>query len=315
MSLWSQYILAHSIEEALQALESAPGPACPVAGGTDLLLELQQGHHSPIHTLVDITQIPELNRLELSGFPGPSPEPGSEISLAPRDWEHSLFIGAAVPVRRIVLSPLVKEHALCVCEACELIGGPQVRSAATLGGNVAHALPAADGMIALCAMGAQAEIASAQGRRLEPVLRLFKGPGKSALQLDREILVGFYLPVRQPMQASAFDRIMRPQGVALPILNTAVWLEREDETIRDVRIIIGPSGPVPQRAVELERALIGARFTRDAAASAARLVETSLHFRTSAYRASAEYRYKVGEVLLEDVLNTAWNRAEAMVKI
>ncbi len=315
MSIWSQYILAYSIKEALQALESASGPACSVAGGTDLLLELQQGHHSPIHTLVDITQIPELNRLELEEFPRSALKPGSEISSPPRAWEQSLFIGAAVPVDRIVRSPLVKEHALCVCEACELIGGPQVRNTATLGGNVAHALPAADGMIALCAMDAQALVASAQGRRLEPVLSLFLGPGKSALQLDREILVGFYLPVRQQMQASAFDRIMRPQGVALPILNTAIWLERENETIRDVRIVIGPSGPVPQRAIELEKALIGERYTPDAVARSARLISTSLHFRTSAYRASAGYRHQLGEVLLEDVLNTAWNRAEAMVKI
>ncbi|MCL4560899.1 MAG: FAD binding domain-containing protein [Chloroflexi bacterium] len=312
MSLWSQYTLTYSIEEALRALETAPGPALPVAGGTDLLLELQQGHHPPIHTLVDITRIPELGRLEIQ--PSTSfPRSAWERSRPP--WERALFIGAAVPVRRVVDSPLVQEHALCVSEACELIGGPQVRNTATLGGNVAHALPAADGMIALVAMDAQAEIASAQGRRLEPILKLFRGPGESALRLDREILVGFHLPLKQPGQASAFGRVMRPQGVALPILNTAVWIEREEELIRDIRIAFGPSGPVPQRATELEKALLGEKYSREAVAKAVALISTSLHFRTSAYRASAGYRYQLGEVLLEDVLAAAWNRTEQVVRI
>ncbi len=157
MSICTTYLIAKSISEALDALGSASGPARPIAGGTDLLLELQQGRQAPVHTLVDISQIPELNLLEQRG--------------------DTLFIGAAVPVQLVANSPLVLEHALAVSEACQLIGGPQVRNAATLGGNVAHALPAADGMIGLCALDAKAQVVSAQGLRLEPILSLFKGPG------------------------------------------------------------------------------------------------------------------------------------------
>ncbi len=67
MNFWSKYILSTSIDEALQALSAAPGPARPVAGGTDLLLDLQQGHQTPVHTLVDISRIPEMQSLELRG--------------------------------------------------------------------------------------------------------------------------------------------------------------------------------------------------------------------------------------------------------
>ena len=133
-------------------------------------------------------------------------------------------------------------------EACGLIGGPQVRNTATLGGNVAHALPAADGTIALVALDARVEIASRDGRRLVPILNLFAGVGQSTLLADQEILVGFHLPLRKTGQASAFSRVMRPQGVALPVLNLAVWLERAGDQIHSIRIAIGPSGPVPQRA-------------------------------------------------------------------
>ncbi len=70
------------------------------------------------------------------------------------------YIGASVPVNRVATTPEVAHHAQALTEACNLIAGPQVRNVATLGGNVAHALPAADGTIALLALDAKAEIAS-----------------------------------------------------------------------------------------------------------------------------------------------------------
>jgi len=156
---------------------------------------------------------------------------------------------------RIVTDPLVRYHAPAVVEACGLIGGPQVRNTATLGGNVAHALPAADGMISLVAMDAVAEVAGVNGLRLVPILELFRGLGQSILTENGEILTGFYLPARPERQASAFSRIMRPQGVALPILNMAIWLQRRDERIEMHANRGGPAGPTPQRARAVEEFL------------------------------------------------------------
>src|ERR671919_2920390 len=140
MNLWQEYLRPTNLSQALQAFMEAPGPVLPIAGGTDLLLDLEQGRHSPVHTLVDVTEIEELLALEIRA--------------------DELFIGAGVPVNRIVLDQLAGGHAQALTEACELIAGPQVRNVATLGGNVAHALPAADGTIALLALNAQAEVAS-----------------------------------------------------------------------------------------------------------------------------------------------------------
>jgi len=148
MNLWQEYLRPTTVSEALQALKTASGPAIEIAGGTDLLLDLQQGRHSPVHTLVDLNSIAEMTALELR--------------------EDELFIGASVPVNRIVLDPLAGAHAEALIEAARLIGGPQVRNTATLGGNVAHALPAADGTIALTALNTQAEIASLSGTRRVP---------------------------------------------------------------------------------------------------------------------------------------------------
>jgi len=289
MNIWQKYVIPQSIEEAIHYLTSAPGLASPIGGGTDLLLEIQQGHHHPVHTLVDVTRIPDLLRLEEVG--------------------EQLFIGAAVPVKVITESPLVRHHATAVAEACGLIGGPQVRNTATLGGNVAHALPAADGMISLFSFDAQVEIASPAGRRLQSIQTLFKGPGQSALDLSSEIIVGFYLPMRQTGQSSAFSRVMRPQGVALPILNMAVWMERDEQVIRDIHIAIGPSGPVPFRATQVEKELIGNPPDEETLKKAKEAIHQSIKFRSSAMRASAVYRHHLSEVLLEEVIGKAWQRA------
>ncbi len=289
MKSWSNYVLAQTIDEALRAMASAPGMARLVAGGTDLLLDIQQGHHPPVDTLVDITRIQELQCLEMRG--------------------DVVFIGSAVPVRAITESPLLRRHAQALTEACGLIGGPQVRNTATLGGNVAHALPAADGTIALAALDAKVEIASPNGRRLEPILNIFQGVGKSSLQAGRDLLVGFHIPRREHRQASAFRRVMRPQGVALPILNLAAWLEREGERIKAIRIAVGPSGPVPQRASALEECLTGAIYSPAALEEAKKLVDSSLHFRSSPLRATATYRYHLCKGLLEEVVAKAWERA------
>jgi len=290
MSTWSKYIVATSVEEALEALAAATEATCLVAGGTDLMLDLQQQDRiSPIHTLVDITNIPELQCIEQRG--------------------NSLFVGACVPLRKIVESTLIRNHALALSEACGLIGGPQVRNTATLGGNVAHALPAADGTIALVALDAKVEIAGQTGRRMEPILNIFRGVGQSSLVKGSDILVGFHISTQSAGQASAFGRVMRPQGVALPVINLAVWLKQKDQHIEEIRIAVGPAGPIPQRASSIEVFLAGKAFTQEALAQAKILVDSTLNFRTSPMRATATYRYHLCKVLLEEIIGNAWQRA------
>lgn len=289
MPHWQQYHLAQSIPDALEALSQATGSARIVAGGTDLLLEIDQGRHPPVHTLVDVTSVPELGVIETR--------------------EDRLFIGAAVPLNRVVSSGPVQVHAQALAESCHLIGGPQVRNIATLGGNVGHALPAADGTIALLALGAEVEVASLSGIRCLPLQELFAGPGISTLSHREEIILGFYLPLKEKGQASAFRRVMRPQGVALPILNMAIWLHREQEAIAAIRIGIGPAGSVPMRARAAEDVLLGGSYDEEATRSALAAILDELHFRTSPQRSSAAYRRHLSGVLLDETLAAAWDRA------
>jgi carbon-monoxide dehydrogenase medium subunit len=194
-------------------------------------------------------------------------------------------------------------------EACNLIGGPQVRNVATLGGNVAHALPAADGTIALLALAAEAEIAGASGTRRVPIAALYLGPGKSVLKHGEELLVGFYLPLIEKGQASCFKRIMRPQGVALPILNLAIWLERAADKVSQIRIAVGPGAATPWRANEAEKSLVGKPLNKDSFNSALEALLAHVGFRSSPRRASADYRRHLVAGLFSDTLTAVWSRA------
>jgi carbon-monoxide dehydrogenase medium subunit len=289
MNLWQIYVRPASVSEAVMALASSPGPAIPLAGGTDLLLDLEQGRHSPIHTVVDLTCIPEMQLIELRG--------------------DRLFIGAALSLNRVARHPLTEEHAQALVEACDLVGGPQVRNVATLGGNVAHALPAADGTIALLALGAEAEIAGAFGLRRAKLEELFLGPGRSSLKRGEEILVGFYLRTRpRAVSASAFRRIMRPQGVALPILNLAAWMRRSGPLVQGVHIAVGPGSATPFRARAAEAVLCGMRFGEESITASLEALLGEVKFRSSARRASADYRHHLVASLFRETVTAAWER-------
>jgi xanthine dehydrogenase FAD-binding subunit len=291
MPLWNQYLIPETTEEAVDLLNSYSNSRV-IAGGTDLLLELQQDSQPKPDLLVDVTRISEMTKLEIR--------------------EKHLFIGASLPLKQIATSPLIKEHAFALQEACNLIGGPQVRNVATLGGNVAHALPAGDGTIALLALDAWAVIVSTDGRKRVPLIELYSGPGLTALK-PNEILEGLYIRQKKFGQSSAFKRVMRPQGVALPVLNIAVWLELYESRINDVRISIGPAGRIPQRATLAENELKGQQLTDQLLENAHNALLGQVSLRTSAYRATFEYRKHISNVLLKQTVKAAYERAELQV--
>jgi len=316
-TLWQEYHRPDTVEAALALLAQHDGRARVVSGGTDLLLEMQQGHKPPVEALVDVTSIAGMNHIG--------------------QHDNWIEIGAAVPHTQIVKSGLIRQQATCLVESCGVIGGPQVRNVATLGGNVAHALPAADGTTALVALNAEAEVAGAGGRTWRPILSLFKGPGKSAVDQSRELITRFRFPAPQPGEGTAFKRIMRPQGVALPILACAVWVKVENNTqlsvtnlqspisnlqspitdvpsdnpqspIIEARICIGPVRPVPRRADQAEVALTG-RTLAEALDDCVAAAQREFSPRTSKHRATAEYRVEMIEVLLRRALPLAVRRA------
>jgi carbon-monoxide dehydrogenase medium subunit len=296
MALWKDYYTPTTIAEALQIRSRYGHDAEFVAGGTDLILDLQQGNHPPLAALVDVTTIEHLNEI--------------------RQEDDYVVLGAAVTHSAVESSPLVRRHGAALAESCSVVGGPQVRNVGTLGGNIAHALPAADGAIGLLALDAEVQVCTlletgGVEAAWQPLLSIYAGPGKSKLRPD-QMLAAFRFGLLRGRSASAFDRIMRPQGVALPVLGVAASLTLDEERrVTHAAVAVGPAGPVPFRAAEAEAALLDAGAFDEAAvegAVAAALAQAEL--RTSKHRASKEYRREVLAVLLRRVLQRAFARAE-----
>jgi carbon-monoxide dehydrogenase medium subunit len=297
MPLWKEYFAPQTVAEALALRARFGEDALFVAGGTDLILDMQQGNHAPVAALVDVTAIKHLDEIR-----------------AEAGW---VVIGAAVTHARIEADPLVRQHGTALTESCGVVGGPQVRNVATIGGNVAHALPAADGTIGLLALEAEVQVCTLEGGDVactwQPLLSIFAGPGKNNLA-GNQMLAAFRFPMRQPHQASAFDRIMRPQGVALPILGVAacVTLDPSGSSVTAASVAIGPAGPLPFRALNAEQTLVDAGRIDDAAIQATvDAAQAQAELRTSKHRASKEYRHEMVAVLLRRVLTRAVDRARA----
>lgn len=290
MKLWQDYIIPTTIDETLQIMDSAPGRVAIIAGGTDLLIEMTQGKRDRVDTLIDINSVAELNRIEINN--------------------NHLIIGAATRINEIALSTLVGKHALALVDACKLIGGPQVRNMATLGGNVAHALPAADGMIALMCLDTHVVVANKRGRRIIPLERLFLAPGRTSLVVGEDLIIEFQIPLMEQGQSSVFKRIMKSQGIALPIINISICLRQDGEFIKEIRVVCGPSGNTPQRMKEVENFLVGRKVADPPDYSTMAELINDIPFRSSPRRASAKYRHHLLENLLEDALTLVIERSQ-----
>jgi carbon-monoxide dehydrogenase medium subunit len=287
---WKNYHAPVTVKEAIALLDRYEGHAQVLGGGTDLLLEIQQGLKPPVEAMIDPSRIAGLN----------------DIS---RDDEH-IVIGCAVTHTRIINDERVIRNGTCLVEGCGVIGGPQVRNVGTLAGNVAHALPAGDGTIAMLALDGAVQVADSGGSRWIPLRDTFLGPGKSSIDHHRAILTRLRFRPTGPREGSAFFRVMRPQGVALPMISMAARLRLDkDNRIAAVRITIGPAGPVPYLAEPAMDALTGRPATTDWFVDAAEAALDNISLRSSKYRASREYREEMIRTHLPVVLGRAAERA------
>ena len=288
---WNNYHTPTSIEEAVRWLNHYDGRARMVGGGTDLLLEIQQGASPAVEALVDTSRITGLDQIT-------------------SDDEY-IVIGCAVTHTQIIQDEHVIHHGTCLVEACGVIGGPQVRNVATLAGNVAHALPAGDGSIGLLALDGEVEVIDETGTRWLPLQEVFTGPGKSAIDPHHAILTRLRFRPTAADEGSAFTRVMRPQGVALPMISMAARLQLDGDSITNSRISLGPVGPVPYLAEPAMEILNGEPAEAGVFDRAAEAILASVTLRTSKYRATREYRAEMIRTHLPLILARAAERAHS----
>jgi carbon-monoxide dehydrogenase medium subunit len=282
-----EYHRPTSLEQALELLARLP-EARVLAGGTDLINRLKVGElHPP--ALVHVLDIPELARLEVEG---------------------GLTIGASVLLYRLEEEDRLAERYAALHEAVLSLASVQIRSMATLAGNLCNASPGADTAGPLLALGAEAEIAGLKGGRVAkrrlPLEEFFTGPGLTALE-PGELLIAVHAPEPPPASGSAFLKLGR---VTLDITKVSVsaYVERQGNAIKTVRLAVGAAAPRPVRARGVEQALTGTTFSPKAVEQAARLVTEGIA-PISDVRSTAEYRRDMAAVISRDAVLTAWRRA------
>lgn len=284
------YIAAKTVQEATALLAERGNKAMPLAGGTDLLVQLRE-RLKWADLVVDIKAIPELNHL------GPSGDGG-------------LVIGAAVSCERIVDYPDVAEHFSAVHDAARIIGGWQIQTRASLGGNLCNSSPAADSTPALMVLDARLQLANPEATRDAPVSTFCTGPGKNILH-PGDLLVSITLPPPPARSGSAYQRFIPRNEMDIAVVGAASFVAlAEDGTVDQCRIALGAVGPLPLLAEEAAASLIGQQATPEAIEEAARAV-VSVTSPIDDMRGTIEFRQNLAYVLTKRTLQTAVDRATA----
>ena len=280
-----EYFAPHTLEEGLRLLEEKRENARLLAGGTDLVVQMKSGRVSP-SSIIDTKKIPELNRLD--------DDPGT-----------GLFVGAAVPVSRMNAFPALASKYGLLHDACSLIGSFQLRSRATVGGNICNAAPSADSAPPLLCLDARAIAASMNGSRSIPMTDFFVGPGINALAPD-ELLVGIEIPPPSGQAAGSYLRHIPRQEMDIAVVGVASLLviSPENGLCAEARISLGAVAPTPIRASAAESALVGTDLASDILEKAAYLASESAR-PISDMRGSKDYRREIVRVLTRRTLAKA----------
>jgi len=276
MKMWQNYILAESIEHAISALAEWGEEGRIIAGGTDLILEIQREVRPEIKTIIDITKIPGLEEI----------------------WEDEdgvIHIGPLATHHHVVLSDLIREKAFVLTQASWGVGSPQLRNRGTVAGNLVTASPANDTIGPLMALNAKLALLSVRGKRVVPLSEFYTGVRKTVMAPD-ELLTDIFFDAPTPDTVSYFTRMILRKTVAISVTNLSIVLRVDGDVVRDVRITLGAAAPTIIHAEEAEDHLEGKALTEETIAKAAKLAADATRPITD-LRGSAEYRKHMIEVL------------------
>jgi CO/xanthine dehydrogenase FAD-binding subunit len=167
--MWHDYFNVTKIDEVLDILSERGARARIVAGGTDLILELERGVRKGIDTLVDVTRVPHLKQIVM-------------------DEDEVIHLGPLVTHNDCVASKLIVERGFPLARAAWEVGAPQIRNRGTIAGNLITASPANDTITPLMALSAWVVLLSRRGERRVPLADFYQGVRKTVMQPDEMLL-------------------------------------------------------------------------------------------------------------------------------
>jgi carbon-monoxide dehydrogenase medium subunit len=284
------YAAPKTLAEAIELLTSRGDRARVLAGGTDILVQLREGRRD-LDLLVDIKHIPEVNELTL-------------------DPERGLRFGAAVPCYRLYEDAKVGRAYPGLIDAVSLVGGIQIQSRASVGGNLCNASPAADTIPPLIAYGAVCLVAGPEGTREVPVEKFCTAPGRTVLGRG-EFLVSFHLPAPRPQTGAHYLRFIprNEMDIAVVGAGAAVTLDTTRTRCTAARVALAAVAPTPLLVPEAGAVLVDGALTDehlDRAASVAQAAARPI----SDMRGDADYRRHLVGVLTKRALRGAIARAK-----
>jgi len=279
--MWEAYHCVSNIGEALALLNEGQGAARVVAGGTDLIIEMERGQHPQLKTLIDITRVPGLDAIELDA--------------------DRIVLGPLVSHNHVVASRLIRERALPLAQASWEVGAPQIRNRATVAGNLITASPANDTITPLIAMDAEVTLASVAGERRLKLADFYSGFRQTVLRSD-ELLRAIRIPPMAADQRGIFLKLGLRRAQAISVVDAAVVI-RLDESglVSEARIALGSVAATIVRAPAAEAHLTGRRLTAETIAAAAALASASVK-PIDDVRGSAEYRGEMVKALVARAL-------------
>jgi carbon-monoxide dehydrogenase medium subunit len=283
------YAAPTTLDDAIRLLAEHGDRAKALAGGTDIIVQLRERLREA-DFVVDVKKIAELMELKY-------------------DAETGLLLGASVPCYRIYGDEAIAAAYPALADSTHIIGGWQIQSRASVGGNLCNASPAADSIPPLIAHQATAHIAGPKGRRTLPVEEFCLSPGRNALQAG-ELLVALTLPPARPGSSSAYERFIPRYEMDIAVVGAASWVQLDEsrEKIERARIALAAVAPTPMFAAEASDWLSGKPATEEAFAEAGELAK-KVASPISDMRGTAEYRTHLVGVLTRRTLIKAVERA------
>jgi len=269
------YQRVNTVSEALEVLGGNNKPGKILAGGTDLLVMIQENIISP-DEVIDISGIEELKKIE---------EASGKIRL-----------GALVTHGRITSSEILREKAVVLVESCAEVGSPQIRNLGTIGGNLVMASPSGDTLPALYVLGAEIILAGKEGERALPIEDFMVGVKKSAIRPD-ELLVAISFPGMGEDSRGFFKKLGQRKALAISKVSVAAVISFQDGVVSSVRIALGAVATTVIRTPRTESCLVGQALTPEVISEASRICSEESRAITD-IRSTADYRDEMAGLLL-----------------
>ena len=282
------YTAPTSLSEAVSIMAAHGDRARPLAGGTDVLVQLRGGRRE-VDVLVDTKKIPELNGIRLD--------------------DNGLQLGAAVACTQIYDDQAVVSAYPGLIDAASLIGSIQIQGRASIGGNLCNAAPSGDSIPPVITLGGEAHINGPNGWRTVPTEDFCTGPGRSVLE-PGELLVAIQIPAPAANSGTAYLRFIprNEMDIAVAGVSSTVVLDASGQNIQSARIALASVGPTPILATAAGDSLAGKAVSDDAIAEAGRLASEAATPITD-MRGTIRQRHHLVDVLTRRTLNIAIRRA------